>query len=785
MQYFRHSMFRSHRGLKMEQSFLSKILYITVNVLFTASVLAATGPSTTGSADEQVATGKKYFNDGQFEEALSAWNVALEEYQRANDKVGQARVLKNKAEAYMSMGHSYQAISSLQSALKLAKTAGDEQLAAQVAGSLGTAYLLSNRTDEAKTLLEKATLEERAAGRSASAAVAGNNLGNLLASQGDYNTAIPVYQQAISDAQAAGDSGLAVKGSVNVARALVESKREKEALTALQRAAVQAKALPASHEKAFVLISIGRLYLRLASSPGAATKELQPLASQTLNEAATVAESVGDDRAMSYAYGYLGALYEQEGQTEDAMSYTVRALQRLEGEQAPEIRYRWEWQEARLLRAGGKTDEAINAYQRAVSDLQTIRPELVAGYMGRRGDFREETGQLYLDLADLLLKRAAAHAGTPAAEADLREVRSTVELLKGAELADYFQDNCVAALKSKTTGIDSLGEHTAAIYPIILPDRLEILVSLPDGMKRYSVPVGSQELNAEINNFRALLEKRTTNQYRRNAKKINDWLIQPLERDLETQKIDTLVFIPDGALRTIPLAALYDGKDFLINRYAVATIPGLTLTDPRPLPREHIELLAAGLTDSVQGFPPLPNVAEEINQIHTLYDGTMLENSTFTLSNFEKDLAERPYSIVHVASHGKFQKDAQNTFLLTYDGKLNMDTLQGYMASTTYRERPVELLTLSACQTAVGDDKAALGLGGVAVKAGARSALATLWYINDQSSSILVTDFYEDLKKPEVSKAKALQKAQLELLKDRRYDHPSYWSPFLLIGNWL
>jgi CHAT domain-containing protein len=770
----------------MERSFLFKILIITISVLGTASVLVAAEPSASVSAVEQVATGEKYFNNGQFEEALSAWNVALEEYQHADDKVGQARVLQNKAEAYMSMGHAYQAISSLQSALKLAKAAGDEQLAAQVAGSLGTAYLLSNRTDEAKTLLEKAAAEERAAGRPASAAVAGNNLGNLLASQGDYHAAIPVYQQAISDAQAAGNSGLAVKGSVNIARALVESKRDKEALTALQRAAGQAKALPPSHEKAFVLISIGQLYLRLAESPGAtATKELQPLAQQALSEAASVAESVGDDRAMSYAYGYLGALYKQEGRTEEAMEYTVKALRKLAGTQAPEIRYRWEWQEARLLRAEGKTNEAINAYLRAVSDLQSRRPELVAGYMGRRGDFREETGQLYLDLADLLLKRAATHAGTPEAQADLHEVRSTVELLKGAELADYFQDDCVAALKAKTTGIDSLGEHTVAIYPIILPDRLELLVSLPGGMKQYSIPIGANALNKEVNDFRTLLEKRTTNQYRRGGMKLYAWLIEPLEKDLEAQHIDTLVFVPDGTLRTIPLAALYDGKNFLIARYAVATIPGLTLTDPQPLPREHIELLAAGLTDSVQGFPPLPNVAEEINQIHKLYDGSVLENSSFTLSNFQEDLAKRPYSIVHVASHGKFEKDAQNTFLLTYDGKLNMDTLQSDMARTTYREQPVELLTLSACQTAVGDDKAALGLGGVAVKAGARSALATLWYINDQSSSILITDFYGDLKKPDVSKAKALQNAQLELLKDRRYDHPSYWSPFLLIGNWL
>jgi len=769
----------------MGRSFLSKILCITVSLLFTAAALAAAEPSTSLSATKQVDIGVQYFNDGRFEEALSAWNAALDEYRRADDKVAQARVLQKKAEAYMSMGHAYQAIGSLQSAMKLAKTAGDEQLAAQLAGSLGTAYMLSNRTDEARTLLEQAVAEERAAGRYASAAVAGNNLGGLLASAGDYDAAIPVYRQAITDAQKAGDSGLAVKGSVNIARALAESKREKEALAELKQATGQAKALQPSHEKAFVLISIGRLYMHLAGNPELDTDELNQRADEMLNAAAGVAESIDDNRAMSYAYGYLGALYEQEGRADDAMSYTVKAMRNLAGTQAPEIRYRWEWQEARLLRAEGKTGEAINAYQRAVGDLKTIRPELVAGYMGRRSDFREDTGQLYLDLADLLLKRASAHAGTPAAEADLREVRSTVELLKGAELADYFQDDCVATLKAKTTGIDSLGEHTAAIYPIILPDRLEILVSLPDGMKRYSVPVGAQELNGEVNHLRALLEKRTTNQYRRPAETIYGWLIQPLEKDLAAQKIDTLVFVPDGALRTIPLSALYDGKDFVISRYAVATIPGLTLTDPRPLPREHIELLAAGLSDSVQGFPPLPNVEEEIARIHKLYDGTTLENKNFTSTKFGKDLDERPYSIVHVASHGKFQKDAENTFLLTYDGKLNMDTLQGYMASTTYREQPVELLTLSACQTAVGDDKAALGLGGVAVKAGARSALATLWYINDQSSSILVADFYEELKKPEVSKARALQEAQLELMKDRRYDHPGYWSPFLLIGNWL
>jgi CHAT domain-containing protein len=769
----------------MKNRFFSKALCTSFSLVLTASVLAATAPTTRAPAAEQIEAGKRYFSHGRFEDALGAWNSALDAYRVSGDESGQARVLQHKAEAYLAIGQYYKAIDDLKSALALAEADSNELLAAQVAGSLGTAFLLSNRTDEARELLENAVAEERAGGRLASAAVAGNNLGSLLASQGEFEAAIRVYQLAVSDARAAGNAGLAAKGAVNIARALVESNQDTEALLQLNRATSPAESLPPSHEKAYVLISMGRLYSRLAGSSATAPAELQKRASQTLNAAAAVAESIDDDRALSYAYGYLGAVYEQAGRRDDAMRYTLKAMQQLQETPAAEIRYRWQWQEGRLLRAAGDSDGAIRAYQRAVEDLQAIRPILAAGHMGRHGEFREEAGRLYLELADLLLQKADATTDSRQVEADLREVRTTVEMLKGAELEDYFRDDCVAALKAKTTGIDQLGEHTAAIYPIVLPDRLEILLSLPDAMKRYSVAVGAEQLNEEINLFRARLEKRTTHQYKRPAKKIYSWLIEPLEKDLQAHDIDTLVFIPDGALRTIPLAALYDGKDFLVTRYAVGTAPGLTLTDPQPLPRQNVQLLVAGLTESVQGFPPLPDVSGEVDKLDQLYDGAVLEDSSFTLSNVEQELGDRPYSIVHMASHGKFESDVRDTFLLTYDGKLSMDRLEGYMASTTYRERPVELLTLSACQTAVGDDKAALGLGGVAVKAGARSALATLWYINDQASSLLITDFYANLKNSDVSKARALQEAQLDLLDDPRFNHPSYWAPFLLIGNWL
>ena len=141
--------------------------------------------------------------------------------------------------------------------------------------------------------------------------------------------------------------------------------------------------------------------------------------------------------------------------------------------------------------------------------------------------------------------------------------------------------------------------------------------------------------------------------------------------------------------------------------------------------------------------------------------------------------------MVHIASHGQFEGDPRKTFLLTYDGKLTMNALESFIKLSRYREEPIELLTLSACRTAAGDDRAALGLAGVAVKAGARSALATLWYINDQASSVLVIEFYRQLSQPEMSKAKALQAAQQRLFADPRYRHPGYWSPFLLIGNWI
>ncbi len=335
------------------------------------------------------------------------------------------------------------------------------------------------------------------------------------------------------------------------------------------------------------------------------------------------------------------------------------------------------------------------------------------------------------------------------------------------------------------TKLDTVSPTTAVIYPIVFPERTELLVSFSTGLVRHSIPVSATRLTEEVRAFRKTVEKRTTLEYLEHAEQLYEWLIRPLESELIRQKIETLVFVPDGALRTIPFSALHDGKSFLIQHYAVAMTPGLYLTDPHPLNREKIRFLAGGLTNSVQGFPSLPYVAEEVAAVRNLYQADQLLNQEFKTETLEQELRESRYGILHIATHGKFSTDAKDSFLLTFDGKLTMNKLDQLIGLFRYRQDPLELLTLSACQTAVGDDRAALGLAGVAIKAGARSALATLWFINDEASAELISEFYRQLRDPAVSKAVAIQRAQIKLLGDRVYDHPAYWSPFLLLNNWL
>ncbi len=239
------------------------------------------------------------------------------------------------------------------------------------------------------------------------------------------------------------------------------------------------------------------------------------------------------------------------------------------------------------------------------------------------------------------------------------------------------------------------------------------------------------------------------------------------------------------------MAALYDGDRYLVEKYAVSLSLGLQLLTPRPLAQEQLKVLAAGLIDPPQAFrrsfSSLPGIQTEFNLISRtgVFARKLLEQQ-FTSKALAHEVNAAPFNVIHLATHGQFSSNADQTFVLAADGPINVNQLGNLLRSREeVRPEAIELLVLSACQTAKGDDRATLGLAGVAIRSGARSTVASLWTVDDASTAQFIGEFYRELAQAKVTKAEAIRRAQVKLLKDPSFNKPLFWSPFILIGNWL
>jgi CHAT domain-containing protein len=290
------------------------------------------------------------------------------------------------------------------------------------------------------------------------------------------------------------------------------------------------------------------------------------------------------------------------------------------------------------------------------------------------------------------------------------------------------------------------------------------------------------------------------------AQQLYQWLVAPLEKDLQAQKINNLVFIMDSGLRSLPLAALHDGKGFIVERYSVGLMPSLSLTDTRYFNLKNSSVLAMGAAQFTDQNP-LPSVPVELSVItNRLWRGKSFLNDAFTLSNLKSARSSQPYRIIHLATHADFQPGKPgNSYIQLWNSKLPVDQLR----QLGWNNPPVELLILSACRSAVGDDSVELGFTGLAVRAGVKSAIGSLWYVSDEGTLGLMTQFYEQLKQAPI-KAEALRQAQLAMIKgevrfeggnlttsrsrvplppelanlgSKDLSHPYFWSAFTLVGN--
>ncbi len=743
----------------------------------------------TASADEasveRLQLGYKVFQYGDYTSAVQHWQAAAEGYAKAANPRAQGHALLRLGQAYYALGHYDKAVATINAALSLAKHTRDAQQRAMALGSLGNLHIATGQLKEAEALLQQAFDLATQLGNVALAASVANNRGNLFMTRATPRDALTAYQRSAQLAQRAGQKALAARAQTNAAAAALQADEPAQAKTLLDAAFTALTALPDSHAKVYTLNKAGLTYRDLWSRWRLRNDALLLRVAEAFRIAADLAQRIEAPLAASYALGYLGSLYEQEHRYAEALQLTRRALRSAQRLHAPESLYQWQWQIARLLHATGDSNAALDTYRQAIATLQSIRRELSSSYGKAPEAFRTTTGRLYFEFVDLLLKRTAQLPETPKKADYLSEARQTIELFKAAELQNYFQDDCVNAAEVPDIPLDRFTQTAAIVYPILLTDRTELLVSLRHGLKQYTVPVSAERLERVVRHFRQALQENKERRYLRHAQRLYDWLIRPLEGDLATLPVNTLVFVPDGALRLIPMAALHDGDDFIVRKYALATTPGLALTDPKPLTRDKARPLALGLSEPVQGYSALPYVTDELATLQSLYNAKLMLNQDFLVDNVKQALRTGDYGILHIASHGQFASNASESFILTFDNKLTMDLLEEYIGRLRYREDPLELLTLSACETALGDDRAALGLAGIAIKAGARSAVATLWHVADQAAANLVSTFYDELQADEVSRAQALQRAQIALLDHPDYQSPFFWSPFLLINNWF
>ncbi|MCL1465106.1 CHAT domain-containing protein [Argonema galeatum] len=731
---------------------------------------------------------------GQSEDALTTWTQAAAKYSQIGDTEGAIGSQINSAQAMQALGLYRRANKSLEEIEISLQNQPKSLIKATGLRSLGNALRAIGDLEKSRKLLQQSLSIAQELGSTPAISAAYFSLGNTarslakraeeLADKSTAKTEIEAALKAYLEATKISLPIRRVEAQLNQLSLLVDTQQfaEAEAL----RKAIDLNELPASRRAVYARINLAHSLTRLETGNGGRKEDLPSVdrdSAQLLATAIQEARNLKDLRAESYALGNLGELYELTGQSKDSLAITQQALVLAQAINASDIAYRWQWQLGRLLKEQGDKKQAISAYKVAVETLKSLRSDLVAINPDNpdvQFSFRDSVEPVYREFVDLLVTTEAE----PSQE-NLRQARYAIESLQLAELDNFFQEAC---LNAKPVQIDKIDTTAAVIYPIILKDKLAVILALPQSGLRYYATVKPQsEIETLLDELQQDIGRLAANnqQVLRLSQQVYDWIIGPAEAALEKEKVQTLVFVLDGLLRNIPMAALHDGQQYLIEKYSIALTPGLQLLAPQPLRQGQLRVLTAGLSEARQGFSSLPNVKPELQEIQKQVNSQILLDGEFTVTNLQRAINSTPFPIVHIASHGQFSSQAEKTFILTWNDKINVKELDNLLRRREQKEsHPIELLVFSACETAEGDSRAALGLAGVAVRAGARSTVATLWKVSDRSTAVLMTELYRELTKQGVSKAEALRSAQLTLLKENRYKFPYFWAPYVLVGNW-
>ncbi len=722
---------------------------------------------------------------GETETALETWKQAEATYNRAGNEIGKLGSKINQAQAFQVLGQYRRAKTILEQLVGELQSQPDSLLKVDGLRSLGVALQTIGDLSQSKEILEQSWAISQELNANADTSATIFSIANIARDLQRYDVAWAYYQEAGKRAE---DGIVKLQVHLNQLSLLVETNQEEAALTFVPEIESALSSLSPSRSAIYARVNLAESMMKMGKGTadikmGSGQEDLSIINPQKVAEllatAVQQARQLNDKRAEAYSLNQLGKLYEQTKQWDNAKDLTEEALEIAQQLDAADISARVAWQLGHILKEQGDINGAIAAYGNAINNLQSLRSDLVAINPEIQFNFKENVEPVYREFVSLLLQ--------PDANQDaLNKARQTIEALQLAELDNFFKDAC---LDTKPVQIDDIDVKAAVIYPIILSDRLEVVFSLPkQPLRHYSTQLSAQKVEKILQKLYSSLYPGYSNEERlKLSQEVYDWLIRPAQADLQKNNISTVVFVPDGFLRSLPMAALYDGEEYLIEKYSIALSSGLQLF-PQGLEQEELNVLAVGLTEARPGFSALPGVEAEVKQIAADLNSEVLLDRKFTREAFQTEVNSESFRVVHLATHGQFSSNPEETFLLTWDGQLNIQDFDVlFQKRRVGLLKPIELLVLSACQTASGDKRATLGLAGLALRSGAYSTLASLWSVNDQSTSVLMSEFYRQLtqSKSPITKAESLRQAQLTLLENPKYNHPYFWASFILIGNWL
>ncbi len=791
--------------------------------------LALIATSNNSSSKQQIlaqiwnAQGQLYFNRDKREQALSAWETASQWYKQSGDSIGEKGANINRAQALENLGFfrhacntslktldsSFSSCENLeaQDITTLLERINPQSASWQVKGfsTIGNTLLLMGRLASAQIILENSLnlskqLPQRSPVLESKILLSLAKVHQAKAIQAKEQEELDIFeqesQQAFSIYQQVSQTNLTnsllsperLEAKLNQLNLLIAT----EQWSLAQEAAREIDFNQASNRRSIAAkLNFARSLTALKQAGIAVNYSWEDIA-QIYTQIIAEAESIDAKRIAASGYGYLGQLAFEHNLSLEAQPQQLleKALNLAQSNNAPEIAYRWQWQLGRIYREQGEINQAIISYQAAFANLQDLRSDLIALNREIQFSFREQVEPVYRELADLLLQVPTATKKNT--QTNLAQARDVMEDLKLAELDNYFQDAC---LVFKQKDIAQIDPYAATIYTIVLPQSLEVILTLPgEKLYHHSQPLAPNQLQQTIKRLRLNLldpsELLTTQSL---SLQVYNWLIKPFEPQLNLakQQIKTLVFVLDGVLQNIPMSVLYDGNQYLLEKYAIAVTPGLQLLTPQSSSSKFSALIGGvseQLEISNQNFVALKNVPKELETINSSINSETLLNAQFNSINLSQKLDTQPFSVVHLATHGQFSSNPNKTFILLWDQLLTLKDLSKLLQNRTVnRAKLIDLLVLSACETAVGDDRAALGLAGMAVRTGASSTLATLWQVSDESTAALMANFYQQLSQnPQMSKAEALRIAQIELWKNpqRDWEVPTFWAPYILVGNW-